>query len=175
MDANLPSRRTLLISTLTSILIAGVLLVTVILPAEYGLDVTGAGAKLGLTQLSQATQDAGALASDPLPSSAPNPTKIVEQINLGPGEGIEFKVQMAQHAKARYQWMAFGAPLHFDHHGEPEGDTSGFFESYAIGESVAMEGHFTTPFAGTHGWYWENRSDSEVTVQLVVEGEFSEL
>src|SRR5687768_15143908 len=40
-------------ATLVSLLVAGALLVTVVLPAEYGIDPTGVGAWLGLTVLSE--------------------------------------------------------------------------------------------------------------------------
>ena len=47
----LPSSRTLLRSTLIALAVAVTLLVTVILPAEYGVDPTGVGRVLGLTQM----------------------------------------------------------------------------------------------------------------------------
>ena len=37
-----------------------------------------------------------------------------------------------------------------------------------------MKGSFTTPFSGVHGWYWKNTSDVDVTVQLTVNGGYSE-
>jgi hypothetical protein len=48
---DLPSSRTLLRSTLIAFAVAVTLLVTVILPAEYGVDPTGVGRVLGLTQM----------------------------------------------------------------------------------------------------------------------------
>ena len=47
----LPSARALARSTLIAIAVAGVLLVGVVLPAEYGRDLTGLGSVLGLTQM----------------------------------------------------------------------------------------------------------------------------
>lgn len=49
----LPSARALLRSTLVALVIAGTLLLTVVLPAEYGIDPTGAGRVLGLTQMGE--------------------------------------------------------------------------------------------------------------------------
>src|SRR5687768_17006496 len=49
----LAPRGNLFKATLASLLIAGALLVTVVLPAEYGIDPTGVGAWLGLTVLSE--------------------------------------------------------------------------------------------------------------------------
>ena len=49
----LPSRAQLLRSTLIALIAAGVLLVTVVMPAEYAIDPTGAGRLLGLTQMGE--------------------------------------------------------------------------------------------------------------------------
>jgi hypothetical protein len=40
-------------STLVALLVAGLLLVTVVLPAEYGIDPTGVGRPLGLTRMGE--------------------------------------------------------------------------------------------------------------------------
>lgn len=47
------SVRKLLRSTVIALLVAAVLLVTVVLPAEYGVDPTGVGRVLGLTQMGE--------------------------------------------------------------------------------------------------------------------------
>ena len=49
--ADLPTTGKLLRSTALAALIAGGLLVTTVLPAEYGIDPTGIGRALGLTRL----------------------------------------------------------------------------------------------------------------------------
>ena len=51
--AELPSARKLLRSTLIALAVAGALLVTVMLPAEYAVDPTGIGRMLGLTQMGE--------------------------------------------------------------------------------------------------------------------------
>ena len=48
VDVEVPSARSLLVATALSVVVAGVLLITVILPAEYGVDPIGAGRALGL-------------------------------------------------------------------------------------------------------------------------------
>lgn len=49
----LPTSRQLLRSTLIALVAAGALLVTVVLPAEYGIDPTGVGRVLGLKQMGE--------------------------------------------------------------------------------------------------------------------------
>jgi hypothetical protein len=51
--AELPSSQQLLRSTIIAAIVAAVLLVTVVLPAEYGKDLTGIGRVLGLTEMGQ--------------------------------------------------------------------------------------------------------------------------
>ncbi|WP_337179497.1 transmembrane anchor protein [Hydrogenophaga borbori] len=51
--AELPSSRQLLRSTVIAALVASVLLVTVVFPAEYGKDWTGIGRMLGLTEMGE--------------------------------------------------------------------------------------------------------------------------
>ena len=52
-QGELPSSRSLMRSTLIALGIAVLLLTTVVLPAEYGIDPTGAGRVLGLTQMGE--------------------------------------------------------------------------------------------------------------------------
>ncbi|GLZ87946.1 hypothetical protein Pres01_39970 [Metapseudomonas resinovorans] len=49
----LPSSAQLLRSTVTALITAGVLLVTVVMPSEYAIDPTGVGRVLGLTQMGE--------------------------------------------------------------------------------------------------------------------------
>ncbi|UWN50052.1 hypothetical protein ASALC70_02270 [Alcanivorax sp. ALC70] len=49
----LPSTAKLIRSTIIAAIVALVLLVTVVMPAEYGIDPTGAGRALGLTEMGE--------------------------------------------------------------------------------------------------------------------------
>ncbi|WP_019029725.1 hypothetical protein [Colwellia piezophila] len=169
------STKALLKSTLIALAIAVLVLVSFILPAEYNIDPTGLGAKMGLTALAnpaasvvkidgQQTAEAKTVSKDA--------TDIIEVV-VPAGRGVEYKFTMAQFKKMEYQWQTGGDELFFDLHGEPEGDTTGYYESYAIATLAGMKGSFTTPFAGIHGWYWKNKSDKAVTVKLTVSGEYS--
>lgn len=52
-----PSVKSLLKATVVAIIVAALVLVTTVLPAEYGIDPTGIGTKLGLTRLGEASSD----------------------------------------------------------------------------------------------------------------------
>lgn len=68
LSNQLPSTRKLLKSTALAAAVAGVILLTTVLPAEYGIDPTGIGKVLGLDALAS-SDDAGAVAP-PVPASA---------------------------------------------------------------------------------------------------------
>lgn len=158
--------RSLIKATVTSFVVAVITLVLFVLPAEYNIDPTGIGAKLGLTVFNQEATSA------PSASESSDGEMDVVTVTIPAGRGVEYKLAMQQYHKVTYQWETEEGQLYFDLHGEPEGDTTGYFESYAIATSGAMKGSFTVPFTGSHGWYWRNNSDEDINVQLIIEGEY---
>ena len=93
-------------------------------------------------------------------------------IELPPQGYKEYKVMQAKGKLLAYEWNAEGGALYYDFHGEPAGDKTGFFQSYKIGTDSSASGAVTTPFAGTHGWYWKNKSDNPVKITLNFRGDY---
>tara|TARA_B110000211_G_scaffold234173_1_gene302731 strand:+ start:8042 stop:8572 length:531 start_codon:yes stop_codon:yes gene_type:complete len=164
------SSKTLIKASVSAVVFAAIAIVTLILPAEYNIDPTGVGEKLGLTILATAGDEQQSIA-DPIANKGSDEFQTIE-VTVPAGRGIEYKFFMKQHEKMTYEWLTDGEPLYFDLHGEPEGDTTGYFESYTIATSNEMKGSYTTPFTGSHGWYWKNKSDNPVSVQLLVKGQY---
>lgn len=172
--------------TVIAFIVAAIALVTLILPAEYGIDPTGLGKATGVGKLhleaSSEPQAAPAKSLQapvavPVAAQASQPSLVVSQreavlVNVPAGRGVEYKLQVGKFEKITYEWVA-DADLYFDLHGEPKGDTTGYFESYAIATAPKMKGQFVTPFAGSHGWYWKNKTDKPIQVQLTFEGNFT--
>ena len=154
---------TLIKYTIFSLAFATIALLTIILPAEYNIDPTGIGHKLGLTVLSNTKPSVKAEITTSVALTDSEPSAKISadtiEVTVPAGRGVEYKFTMQQYQKLTYQWVANDAALYFDLHGEPEGDTTGYFESYAIATTKSMEGSFTTPFSGVHGWYWKNTSN----------------
>ena len=87
----------------------------------------------------------------------------------------EYKLYLAKGATLEYVWDTDGSALFFDFHGEPAGDTSGFFESFKKSTDNQSSGSLITSFDGTHGWYWKNNTSSPVTITLKAKGEYQRL
>ena len=190
----LPSLRKLATATVIAVLVAAAILVTAVLPAEYGVDPTGVGKYLGLTAMSSASeQDGGAAraaaSSKPkLAAGANDATAIaaLTQIQLSlrtdemslvlpPGKGAEIKASMQQGERFVYEWTSGSSKVDFDMHGEPRNAKGDEFTSFLKGMQNADQGMFIAPFAGTHGWYWENVGKNPVTVRVKVSGFYEKL
>ena len=197
----LPSTRKLLRSTVLAILVAAGLLVTVVMPSEYAIDPTGVGRTLGLTQMGELkiilAQEALADAAPPQ-ASAPEPAPQIAAvkpevqpavqpvaksnlalkkdqltITLKPGEGKEIKLEVLKNRTVNYEWTTVGGPVNYDTHGEPSNGEKGYFHSYNKGKQVKSDkGEFTAIFDGTHGWFWRNRSNNDVTISLKTTGDY---
>ncbi len=71
LRAELPSSKQLLRSTILAVIAALVLLIAVVLPAEYGIDPTGAGRVLRLTEMGDIKQQLSAEAAADAAAAAP--------------------------------------------------------------------------------------------------------
>lgn len=196
--SDLPTSRQLLRSTLLAALSATVLLIAVVLPAEYGIDPTGIGRVLRLTEMGEIKQQlaaeaeadaatpTAAVAPAPAPAAtetpqAPAPVVDAEQaapwrdemrVTLTPGEGAEIKLRMREGDKAEFSWVVEGGAVNFDTHG----DGGGRSISYEKGRGVpADEGALVAAFTGNHGWYWRNRGRADVTLVLRTRGTYSDI
>ena len=164
-----PSTATLIRTGIIAILSAAFVLTIAILPAEYGIDPTGIGKKLGLTALSGANESSqNQQTRSALPLSGVQ--KDTVSITVPANDGLEYKFHVKKGDSMKYTWSSEDGSLFFDFHGEPDGDTSGFFESYTVSIADNVHGTFTASFDGVHGWYWQNESYAPITISLKTEG-----
>ena len=191
----LPSSRTLLRSTLIALAVAVTLLVTVILPAEYGVDPTGIGRVLGLSQMgrikAELAKEAERVASFTPPNvvvafdsttarPAVTPDTVTEGANshvteivLQPNEGKEIKLVMRKGARVTYSWATNRGVVNYDTHADAPGIS---YHGYAKGSGQKSdEGVLIAAFDGAHGWFWRNRGNETVTVTLRTSGDYQEL
>ena len=147
------------------------LAVIVVLPAERGIDPTGIGALMGLTALGELKNTREAPDSD-----APYaPRSDVTELTLKPGQSLEMKVKMRGGDTLDYAWTATGGELYFDFHGEEKGKPSSEFVSYEKATKGSAADAFEVPFEGTHGWYWKNKTEQTVQLQLKTQGPYIDL
>jgi hypothetical protein len=109
------------------------------------------------------------------PVTAPSPALKSNQmsVTLKPGEGTEIKLEMLKGKTVSYEWTATGGLVNYDTHGEPYNGEKGYFHSYNKGKQVkSNKGEFTALFDGTHGWFWRNRSNNDVTISLNTSGDY---
>ena len=165
-----------------ALLVAGLLLVTVILPAEYAVDPLGTGAKLGLLQLGETGKQVEALEAGK-GSAAGGVTLLVPQdaafkqetitFEAKPREGLEYKYRLEKGESLLYTWTA-SAPMNTEFHAEPDGGPRGYAQTYEKKDGMTRaSGTLTAPFSGIHGWYWENTTDQPQTVTLASAGYYN--
>jgi hypothetical protein len=154
--------RKIILASLAAVGVALAILFTAVLPAEYGWDPLGTGAALGLVGMSDKSLD-------PLHSQQQGWRHDSIEFQLAPFEGVEYKYHLNRGAALLYRWEADGEVL-FDMHSEPEGAAPGYAESFAKSRSTGDTGNYTAPFTGIHGWFWQNRGQTDMTVSLETEG-----
>jgi len=200
--ADLPTTGQLLKSTGIAAAVASVLLVTVVLPAEYGVDPPRIGSVFGLTEMGRIKQqlakeaeadaaadaaavDAVPVAASPspvapaatVPAAAPTATPSVGRtdetvLTLQPDQGAEIKLVMEEGATARFTWTSSGGKINFDTHADRPGVS---YHGYGKGSSQREEGVLTAAFTGSHGWFWRNRTGQPVTITLKTSGAYTEI
>ena len=154
---------------IVALIVAAILFVTMVLPAEFGIDPTGIGSRLGLNNLISAEPESQIVARS---GEGDLPFREDETIIVVPAnKGLEYKFHLPQYASLIYEWSTARA-LYFDLHGEPDGDTTGYFESFASATGNKMTGSVIAPFAGSHGWYWRNSTDVDVSLTLKTQGNY---
>ena len=169
--------RRLAIATAGAALVAAIVLVVAVLPAEYGIDLLGTGKGLGLLDLYKGGAEPAAPAAPPDAAAKPMTMFKVDSVvfALGRLQGFEYKYRIEKGGGLVYAWNA-SRPVKYEFHGEPDspgGGVSVVAVSYEKSEGARGAGSFTAPSSGIHGWYWENTSEDEITITLTSSGFYS--
>ncbi|MCG8568001.1 MAG: transmembrane anchor protein [Desulfobacterales bacterium] len=191
----------LLLSTLAALAVAIVILITVVLPAEYGLDPTGAGKLLGLTEMGQiktqlareaASEKAGLSTAPPVATPAPqSPTTAkvsmedISQPEPAPPASAQWQdsrniiLTPGQGVEVK---LVMDMDARAEYEWEANGsrlncDTHGDNASQKINYKKVRgkegdRGEIRAAFTGNHGWFWRNRTAEDVTLTLRVRGDY---
>ncbi len=168
-----PSKAKLAWATLAALLVAGVVLVATVLPAEYDIDPLGIGEALGLRVLSVPGVGPIPVREDGLSAYRSSYRTDLRTFELEPGGFVEYKYRLEAGRTMVYSWTATSwvrSEMHSEADTAPVG-TAEFFE--VAEETLHRHGSYTAPFPGIHGWYWLNETDRAVTVTLHAAGFFS--
>jgi hypothetical protein len=185
---DLPTPQQLVKSTVIAAAAAAAILVTVVLPSEYAIDPTGIGRLLGLTEMgeiknqlaeeAEADQQAGLQPSGGFLNLFVSSAQAQEapawknefSFSLTPGQGVEWKLVMDKDAEAVFDWSVSEGVVNYDLHGDGGGNSI----SYEKGRGVpGATGVLKAEFTGNHGWFWRNRTSSDVTVTVRLRGAYS--
>ena len=152
-------------TTVLSLVVAAAVLVTFVLPAEYGIDPTGLGSAMGIDGMSG--YRVSALMREDLTFA-----EDYIEFPLAPFESIEYKYRLEAGQAMVYSWSA-QAELVYDLHSEQDGTDPEDAVSFDVGRGASGHGTYVAPYSGIHGWFWENRTQQDVTVVLRTQGFYS--
>ena len=158
-----PSPRRIASASAAAFVVAVLIVVGAVLPAEYGLDPLGTGKALGLLALSRV---------QPIEAEDREYMTDVLELELAPTEWVESTYELEEGASMLFSWTASGT-VSYNFHSAPDGAPPGYAESFDAEERDRAYGAYTAPFTGVHGWYWENRGSASVTIELTTAGFYS--
>lgn len=192
----------LLKSLIIALIIGAIVLLTAVLPAEYGLDPLGTGKLFGFSKLYQGNEKIesneiysslnfkkikivklGSPLSVPKPSEADNPPPEAQypqredtiEVVVPAEKGIEYKFKSLKYGSTKYEWATDKGIVYIDFHGEVKQENppkNVFYESYTLAYSNNMAGTLTAPFEGKHGWYFRNETKEDIIVTIRLNGNY---
>ncbi len=195
------SPRRLWMATAAALGAAVVLLVTAILPSEYGIDPTGIGGALGLTALTAqagrtleitdvlgGNQDVRTVEipdfGEPVPLPNPGinqqeaaaPQSRTVTVTIPAEQGTEIKTVLREGKVILYSWSIDRGDIYSDFHGhDPEVSADFWVRYHEHQQGSGGNGSLVAPFGGEHGWYWLNYNEFPVTVTLTVSGYYDDI
>jgi hypothetical protein len=170
---------TILRATAAAVVAGAAILTLFVLPAEYNIDPTGVGHKLGLTALSGAMEDAEPAAASAPTQAAAAPVKVGPQtrdsiIRATPYREDQMTLTIARMPVPRSRprcrratssfFLTASGPVKMDMHGETSMTASEATTYWKEKGLSAAQGSLMAPFNGIHGWYWRNQGETPVTL-----------
>lgn len=177
-------RGRLIAATLGALVLAALIVLGAILPAEFNRDPLGLGKLSGLSRL-WAPEDQKVDATGGVARARDYDTPFrsdVIEIPLGgfldgvEKSELEYKVRMKKDATLIYAWEVIGTAeprdFHFDQHGHttPVPGQPMSVATYRQAFGLKQQGALTAPFDGIQGWQFSNSSEKPVVVRLRLSG-----
>jgi hypothetical protein len=192
----------LLKSLIIALIVGVVVLITSVLPAEYGIDPLGTGKLFGFSKLYQGDKQVenielssslnfkkieieklGSSPNTPKPIEANNPPPEIQYnkrkdtitVTVPAEKGIEYKFKSLKYGSIKYEWATNKGIVYIDFHGEVKQENppkNVFYESYTLAYSNNMAGTLTAPFEGKHGWYFRNDTKENIIITIKLNGQY---
>jgi len=177
MTPAMPNKSGLLMRVLIAAVVGALIVVLVVMPAEYRKDPTGFGRLTGLLELTTPVAatpppEIDAAAAAPATASKLHDTPFrtdTVQIPIGPDGELEYKAVIKAGNSIVYSWSVNKGAVYYDFHGEPA-DPKQSRSYMEVQETKSANGAFTAPFDGKHGWYWLNVTGESIVVTLKLAG-----
>lgn len=188
---NPPSKGRLGLLTVAALVVASLIFLLFVGPAEYQFDPTGFGKATGLARLGATADPAAEVVAAPAPKGDTSQAHYYPaawrtdtiDIPLAAGgdfdrkDELEYKVRMKAGDSMVYAWTVDGLAnpeeFYFDFHGEtPAGPTNpkSVVAEYRQATGSSSNGVMIAQIPGVHGWYLQNQSEKPVTVRLKIAG-----
>jgi hypothetical protein len=197
--AELPTTKRLIRSTVIAFISGVVILVVIVLPAEYGVDPTGIGSISGLKrmgeiksslqeelkadqtnqiepeslrdQLLTAQEPNGDVESDLVFNEDIDRTDTMT-VTLDPGKSTEIKLTMSEGSSVEFSWTSQGGDAFYDLHGDSKEIN---YHIYEKSTASSKQGTLVAAFSGNHGWYWKNRTTNPISITLTTNGDYEDM
>ncbi len=188
----------LILVSVVSITTTILILLLVFLPAKYGIDPTGLGAKIGINGLvgqsgidksANSNNKTGTEAQDTAEikenSEAQSNITVPEQTNtlsdthqeifnltIPPKQNLTFKFAMERDYELDYHWATDSKLLRCELRGKKQEAKDNKFKVFGKLKESKAKGFFIAPFNGEFSLFWENNTDQEVKVRLNLKGAY---
>lgn len=197
--AELPTTKRLIRSTVIAFISGVVILVVIVLPAEYGVDPTGIGSISGLKRMGEIksslqeelkTDQTNQIEPESLRDqllTAQEPNGDVESdmvfnedidrtdtmtVTLDPGKSTEIKLTMSEGSSVEFSWTSQGGDAFYDLHGD---SIEINYHIYEKSTASSKQGTLVAAFSGNHGWYWKNRTTNPISITLTTNGDYEDM
>jgi hypothetical protein len=192
----LPSKKQLFKSLVFGLILGLIIFLTIILPAEYAVDPTGIGKKIGLQEMgiikkelaeeAEADRELDKIKKDDSSflnnffnifiskAMAQGHKEWKDNVNfvIKSGKTAELKFTLLKGQSFEYAVIAEGGLINFDLHGH--GKTKS--KTYEKGRgSNGSEGKIVVDFDGEYGWFFRNRDKKDISITINLWGDYSNL
>ena len=186
------------IAVIGSVIVALFILLVFILPAEFGKDFTGLGAKFGINNMSSDAATEIPAPSTPVNSELANiidtnndpdriegsghtlfstPIQFMQDVVILEANGHgEFKFDLQTGYQVNYVWSVEGENVVYsDLHGHTPESEDEEAEEILVNyldsqEDSSLSGQFIAGLTGDHGWYFLNLEDKEIRINIQASG-----